>query len=191
MKSGLGRAVRRCAAGALLAALGACGGDDVVRPPVVVTTPTPFPRIIYAQTSFENFGADIWVSIELLLSNRGVLDVTVDWTFPDTWMFVYLGKTSCTYEQLSTNSCPFLISSETKDPKPRVIVSQMLEPGTYYVVLNNVIRDPRTGIGSFNTEAVSLQVGFTVDSDSLRAQNAVTIRRTQLLGPATGTSAPQ
>lgn len=182
MKSGLGRAVRRCAAGALFAALVACDSGETVRPPVVVVTPEPV-RAILAQTSFEGFQSDIWVSLELLLSQRGVLDITVDWSFPNTWMYVYLGNTSCSYAQLSGRTCPFILSSESKDPKPRVLFSRKLDPGTYYLVLYNVPRDPLTGNGSDNTESVSLQLGLTVEPGDLRAPGAVSIRRTQVIGP--------
>jgi hypothetical protein len=77
-------------------------------------------------------------------------------------MYVYFGDTACNYAQLSGRTCPFLIVSETKDPKPRVLYTDLLDPKTYYVVLYNVPRDPRKGIGSDNTEAVSIQLGLTV-----------------------------
>jgi hypothetical protein len=182
MKSGVGYIVRLCAACALVVALAGCGGDDTVRPPVVVVTPEPV-RAILAQTSFAGFQSDIWVSLELILSQRGVLDITVDWTFPDTWMFVYLGNTNCSYAQLSGRTCPFLISSETKDPKPRVLFTQTLDPGTYYLVLYNVPRNTLTGQGSDNTESVSLQLGLTVNPRDLHVPGGVAIGRTQIVGP--------
>jgi len=182
MKSRVGMSVRLGAAGALAVALAGCGGDDTVRPPVVIVTPEPV-RAILAQTSFEGFQSDIWVSLELILTQRGVLDITVDWSFPSTWMYVYLGNTNCTYAQLSGRTCPFLLSSETKDPKPRVLFTNTLDPGTYYLVLYNVPRDPLTGNGSDNTEAVSLQLGLTVNPGDLRVPGGVAIGRTQVLRP--------
>jgi hypothetical protein len=182
MNGGLWRSARLCTAGTLVAALTSCGGDETARPPVVVVTPEPV-RAILAQTSFSGFPPDVWVSLELLLSQRGVLDLTVDWTFPDTWMYVYLGNTNCTYDQLSGHTCPFLISSETKNPKPRVLFSESLAPGTYYLVLYNVPRDRRTGIGSDNTEAVAVQIGLTVYPGDQRVPGGVAIGRTQVLTP--------
>jgi len=160
---------------ALLGALAGCGGDSP-RPPVVVITPEPV-RGVIAQTSFTGFEPDVWVSIELVLSQKGVLDVTVDWTFPDTWMYMYLGRTSCNYEQLSGRTCPFFLSSETQNPKPRVLVTESLDPGTYYLVLYNVPRDPADGIGSDNTEAVSLVLGLTVSASGQRSTTAVRLGR--------------
>ncbi len=182
MKSRIGMSVRLCAAGALVVALAGCGGDDTARPPVVVVTPEPV-RAILSQTSFSGFQSDIWVSLELILSQRGVLDISVDWTFPNTWMYVYLGKTNCTYAQLSGRNCPFLLSSETKDPKPRVLYTSSLDPGTYYLVLYNVPRDPATGKGSDNTESVAIQLGLTVYPGDLHVPGGVSIVRTQVHNP--------
>lgn len=182
MKSGIGTAVRLSAAGALVIALAGCGGDNTTRPPVVVTTPVPV-RAILAQTAFSGFQSDVWVSLELILSQRGVLDMTVDWTFPDTYMYVYFGNTNCSYAQLSSRTCPFLLSSETKNPKPRVLFSESLAPGKYYLVLYNVPRDPLTGTGSDNTESVSVQIGLTVFPGDQRLPGGVTIGHTQVHNP--------
>jgi hypothetical protein len=181
MNSRLTRSVRLSAAATLVAALAGCGGDSV-RPPVVVITPEPV-RSIWAQTSFSGFQTDVWMSIELILSDRGALDITVDWTYPSTWMYVYLGNTNCTYAQLSARLCPFLLSSETKDPKPRVLFTGTLEPGTYYLVLYNVPWNLQTRTGSDNTESVAIQIGLTVSPGGLQAPGAVQIGRTQAVDP--------
>ena len=139
--------------------------------------------VLSLQTSFSGFETDIWISIELNLAQRGVLDITVDWTFPSTWMYVYFGQTNCSYAQLTGQTCPFILSSETKDPKPRVLYSETLEPGTYYLVLYNVPRDPRTGTGSDNTESVWLQLGLTVSASGERSTDAVRLGRPIVLSP--------
>jgi hypothetical protein len=133
-------------------------------PPIVVTTPVPPTRSIYAQTSVQGFATDYFVQIPFDLTVQGRLDITVNWTFPDTWIYVYFGDTACSYAEVRTHTCPFLIVSEKKDPKPRVLYTNLLDPKTYYLILYNVPRDPRTGIGSDNTENVSIQVGITPSS---------------------------
>ncbi len=165
-----------------LVALLACGGDSPA-PPLTVITPAPPVRGVIASGSFSGFESDVWISIELMLSQKGVLDVTVDWTFPDTWMYVYLGQTNCSYSQLAGHACPFLVSSETQTPKPRTLYTGTLEPGTYYLVLYNVPRDPRTGKGSDNTEAVSFQLGLTVSATGQRAPDAVRLGRPIVVSP--------
>ena len=181
MRCGFESAVRAAPTGALLVALAACGGDSA-RPPVVVITPQPV-RGVIAQTSFSGFETDVWISIQLFLSQRGVLDVTVDWSYPSTWMDVYLGQTDCAYAQLSSKTCPFILSSETKDPKPRVLYTETLEPGTYYLVLYNVPRDPATGLGSDNNETVSLQLGLTVTASGERSTDTIHLGRPIVVSP--------
>jgi hypothetical protein len=183
MNRGMSTSARLGAALAVVAALGGCGGDSpTTRPPVVIVTPEPV-RAILAQTSFANFYSEVWVSLELIVTQRGVLDITVDWTFPDTWMYVYLSKVNCSYQQLSSNACPFLLSSETQKPKPRVLYTGSLEPGTYYLVLYNVGLNVGPGIGSQNVESVALQLGLTVFPGGASVPGGVTIGRTQLLTP--------
>ncbi len=184
MKSGLRSCVRPAVIAALALGLAGCDGDDPARPPIVIVTPAPV-RAILAQTAFSGFPSDVYVSIELLLTQRGVLDITTDWTYPNTWMYVYLGNTPCTYAQLSGKTCPFIVRSETKDPKPRVLFTESLAPGTYYLVLYNVPRDPLTGNGSDNTESVAIQIGLTVYPFTNQAQpgSGLSIGRTQLVHP--------
>ena len=173
--------MRDAAAVALLLALAACGGDSV-RPPVVVVTPQPVHGVI-AQTTLTGFETDVWISMELGLSQRGVLDITVDWVYPSTWMNVYFGRTNCVYSQLVDKTCPFILSSETKDPKPRVLYTETLEPGTYYLVLYNVPKNSRAGTGSDNTESVSLQLGLTVSASGERSTDTIRLGRPIVLSP--------
>ena len=100
-------------------------------------------------------------------SSRSGASSTSPWTGPSptTWMYVYFGRTNCDYAQLAGQTCPFLLSSETKDPKPRVLYTETLEPGTLLPRPLQRRRATRgTGIGSDNTEAVSLQLGLTVSA---------------------------
>jgi len=181
MASGFRSFVRVGLAEALVLGLAGCGQESPV-PPIVVVTPQPV-RGVIASSSFQNFQSDVWISIELILSQKGLLDITVDWTYADTWMYVYLGRTKCDYPQLASHTCPFLIKSETQMPKPRVIYTDSLDPGTYYLFLYNVPRDPRTGKGSDNTEAVSLQIGLTVSASGQRSTDAVHLGRPIVVSP--------
>ena len=181
MRRSLESTVRIAAAAALLVALAGCGGDSA-RPPVVVITPEPV-RGVIAQTTLSGFQTDIWISIEVVLAQQGVLDITVDWTSPETWMYVYFGRTNCGYDQLVGQTCPFILSSETKDPKPRVLYTETLEPDTYYLVLYNVPLDRKTGVGSDATETVSLQLGLTVSASGERSTDAVRLGRPIVVSP--------
>jgi hypothetical protein len=180
MRSGLESAVRVAVTGTLLLALAGCGGDSPV-PPMVVVTPEPVRGVLF-QSSYPH-GNDEWLQFPVLLSQRGVVDITVDWTFPDTWMYVYFGRTDCDYIQLTSYKCPFILSSETKTPKPRILYTESLEPGTYYLVLYNVPLDRHTGIGSYNTESVAVQLGLTVSASGQRSTDAVHLGRPIVVSP--------
>lgn len=157
--------------------------DDTPAQPIVVVTPAPV-RGVLAQTSFSGFQSGIWVAIEIIVSQTGEVDTNVDWTFPDSWIYVYFGKVKCDYAQLTSGACPFLVASETQTPKPRFFRTGLLEPGTYYLVLQNVARDPRKGIGSDNTEAVSIQLGLTVyPFTSAPGEGTISVGRIQPLTP--------
>ncbi|MEE8218290.1 MAG: hypothetical protein V3S03_04930 [Vicinamibacteria bacterium] len=168
---------------ALLAPLPACDRNDEAPPPIIVVTPEPV-RGVIAQTSFSNYFTGIWVGIEVLVSNNGKVDITVDWTKDETWMFVYFGDTDCSFVQLEGGECPFFIASETKEPKPRVLFTEILEAGLYYLYLYNVPRVPGTEIGSDVTEAVAIQLGLTVfpEQDSGEGE-PVRLGRPRVLSP--------
>ena len=146
--------------------LGLSGCHKSTTNPTPVATPTPPPvRGVLGTISFDRFETDVYVGVPLPLSQGGILDVTVDWTYQDSWIFVYIAKGTCTYDQLSKKTCPYIVSSETQFPKPRVVVTPPIAPGTYTLVIYNVPRNTvnrRLGIGSDNIEAVSFQIGLTV-----------------------------
>jgi hypothetical protein len=154
--------------GGLVLGIPACKKSTAPSP---VATPTPVPvpvRGVLAQFSFDQFASGLYVGIPLPLTQGGILDVTLDWTFPDTWMYVYIAKGTCTYEQLAGKTCPYIVVSEVKSPKPRVLYTKPIPPGTYSLILYNVEKQDGTVIGtpgqvgSDNTEGVSCQIGLTV-----------------------------
>ena len=181
MRSGLAGTVRVGLAGAALLALAGCGGEETV-PPMVVITPEPVRGVIAGKNDIVMQG-DVWISIPVTLSQSGVLDISVDWTFSDTWMYVYFGRTICDYNQLAERKCPFTLASETKDPKPRVLYTERLDVGNYYLYLYNVPRNPRNGTGSDNTESVSVTLGLTVFPSGQRSSDAVHLGRPLVVSP--------
>jgi hypothetical protein len=130
-------------------------------PPVFTIPPEPI-RGVFGNTSVPGLQTGRWLSVPFSLARPGKLDITVDWLSTDSWIYVYLTDTECDYATLSGGTCPFLISSEVKDPKPRVLLTEIADAGSYYLIVYNVPRDSSRGIGSDNTETVSVTFGLTV-----------------------------
>jgi len=151
---------------ALLLPFAGCSSNDTPAYPVIAVTPVPTARGLYASGSHQNFNSGEYLAYPIDLTVSGVLDITVDWTFPGSWIYVYFGASRCTYDELAKGTCPFLLSSETQQPKPRALVTQPLAVGQYYLVLYNVPYDARTKKGSDATETVTYQAYLTVTSSS-------------------------
>jgi len=156
----------------LLAPLPGCDRGDDVTPPIVIVTPEPV-RGVIVTAQFTEFQTGFWfaIPVDIEAQQPGVLDITVDWTSDETWLFVYFGDTECDSAELFGGTCPFLITSETKDPKPRILVTDRLEPATYYLYLYNVPWTAELGIGSDFTEAVAVRIGLTVGFQPTAAQD--------------------
>ena len=179
---GLHRRIPVLAVVALLPLVPGCQNDNTTRPPIVVVTPQPV-RGVIAQASFADFKPRGWVALPIPITQRGALDITVDWQYPDSWIYVYFGNTSCGYDELVGKACPFLIASETQLPKPREIVTGSLDPGTYYLFFYNAPKEDRSDVvGSFNVETVSVQIGLTVSAAS-RGGGELRLGRPTVLQP--------
>jgi hypothetical protein len=159
-------AVRGTLAAMLCLWLTGCGGSS--SNPTASSTPTPPPEQIHrviVTASFSDFHTDTWFRTPVDLRSFEIpvaLEITVDWTSDESWIYVYLGERVCSFDELHQGGCPFLITSETKDPKPRVLFTDPLQPGMYYLFLYNVPRNPARGIGSDVRETVSYQIDLSL-----------------------------
>ena len=164
MRFGRGILLPVVVAGSVLG-LPACNKKSSTTPTPVATPTPPAVRGVLGTLSFDRFETGVYVGIPLPLSQGGILDVTVDWTYKDTWMYVYIARGTCNYEQLSSKTCPYIVSSETQFPKPRVVVTPPIPAGTYTLVIYNVPStqpNRKLGIGTENVESVSFLIGLTV-----------------------------
>jgi len=144
-----------------LLVLPACNSDDVA--PTPIATPAPPVRGVVFSDAFTEFPLDLYFAIPIPLSQAGILDFTVDWTFTNTYMSVAFGRQSCTFPELSGNTCPFLVSTPAATtPKPRILITPALPTGTYYLYIYNKPYNRFDKTGSENTEAVSLHIGLTI-----------------------------
>lgn len=127
-----------------------CGGGNTtptVATPIPVSAPAPE---LVAQGDGLSVcpGCGRWLYFNLRTAGRVV--ITVDYTFSDTPMALWLATGHCTYEMSEADQCKWTATSFA-GAKPRTL-SQSLVAGEFTLVIDN--RGPRA-------ETVSFQVVFT------------------------------
>ena len=136
----------------LLIATTGCGGDGPTSP-VVPPQPTPVPptRALVAQGGFD-LPADYYKGLWFTTTRPGTLDITVDWTYTDSVVWVYVGQGTCLDAQIQAGQCPYIFQSVLALPKPRVVTLPNLGAGPYTLLIYN---------GSTRPESVAFTVGLT------------------------------
>jgi hypothetical protein len=99
------------------------------------------------------------------ITGTGTIDATVDYTYADTLMFIWLAKGRCTSDQFEADQCQYVATSFTGG-KPRKVSASGQAAGTYTLILGSL--GPKD-------ESVSYQVVFTQTTAS--AAPAATARR--------------
>ena len=127
----------------------ACGGNQVTSPGSSPPPPTMAPctqvTVFQGGAAFPPSTLD---TESFSTSTTGRLDVTLDWTFPDSRFGVYVVQGACNLQQFNARSCNFLLRSDT-GPKPRRVSAPNVAAGSYSLLIGN--------FGSQN-ESVSTQV---------------------------------
>jgi hypothetical protein len=140
----MNRALWRALAGSLVCSLAGCGGGSGPTP--VTTTTTTLPpctQSILLQATAPFPASSVDLGTVLPVGTAGRFDVTLDWTFTDSPIGVFLtASTDCTtLAQFNARSCNFLIRSEPGGAKPRK-VSAAVPAGSYrFMVANFASRD--------------------------------------------------
>ena len=180
------RAMRRAmivaTAGAMAFMFGSCsnskGGCDTnpMGPGCTTTTTTTQPvqtRSVIRTDSCTGIGVNFLCFFDpLTTSQRGDMDVTVDWTFPEDSIQVMVSNGPCTLEQINASTCPMIGTSTASNlPKPRLLTIKGVAAGTYQLYVGN--RGPKT-------ESVSIQVGLTTPGTASASTSA---RRESAGGP--------
>jgi hypothetical protein len=163
-------AVAAALAGALT--FGSCKDDkpncntNPTGPGCTVTTTLPAQtRTIISTGSCTEVGVNILCFFPpFTTTQRGDLDVTVDWTFADDRIQVMVSTGSCTLDQVNGNQCTYIVTSPAATtPKPRVLTAKGVAAGTYQLYVGN--RGP-------NIESLSTQIGLTTPGTASSAAAA-------------------
>ena len=150
------------AAGAIAVVLTACGGSSSSP----TTQPTPTPRPAPTPELVSQGGAAVcgacgyW--FYFTLRTAGTVTITVDYTYPDSTVWLWLATGHCTYEMSEAGQCSWTANSRSTE-KPRKLTLSLVA-GEYTLVLDN-----RTD----RNEAMSFQVAFTASASAASRQTAM------------------
>jgi hypothetical protein len=136
--------------------------DDPTAPAPITSPPPQTVHGVIARQPIPDFPPDVYLGVPIPLAQAGILDFTVDWTFPDTHMEVAFGTEPCSFQELNARRCPFEIVTSGTTPKPRVMVTQPVPVATYYLYLYSKPWSKVEGTGSDSIESLMLQIGLTV-----------------------------
>ncbi len=145
---------------ALILTLGACGESDGkggcganLTGPGCSPTPTSPVRTMVTLGSCTNVAVNGLCRLpSFTTSQKGDLEITVDWTFPEDSIQVLVSSGTCTLEQINGDRCTYVASTPASTvPKPRVVTVKGVAPGTYQPWVGN--RGPKT-------ETVSIQISW-------------------------------
>lgn len=125
-----------------------CGGSSPSSPTsAAVPTPVPCTRTTILQGSgplpANTAGFDSFTTTAL-----GRLDVTLDWTFADSPMALFVARQPCEWDQFRAGTCSMLLQLYSP-PKPLKGTIDNLPAGTYRLVIGNGRSEP---------ESVSIQM---------------------------------
>jgi hypothetical protein len=125
-------------AATLALALSACGGGGVTPAPLPTPTPTPVPppRVV----SHGSIGLEAGMVLRTVFTTTlsGRLDATVNWTFVEDDLDVYVTPGVCTFEQFFGGQCPPAGFSESETAKPEAVTVQGAAPGSYTLFVGNL-----------------------------------------------------
>ena len=103
-------------------------------------SPTPTPaavKTVVMQASIDSLPVDYVAGQYFSTSATGVIDVTVDWTFAEDTIHVWLAKGQCTFEAFEADTCEYVTQSLVSRPKPRILSLPGAAAGSYTLIVAN------------------------------------------------------
>ena len=142
--------------------IAACGGSKGTTTPTVVATPTPNPvtTAVVAQGALSNLQVLELRGVPFTTGATGTITATVDWTFSNDNVEIYLVRGTCTIEQFNNQTCPFVAFSESVSQKPEVARGSSQAAGSFTLYIGN--RGPQVESTSYQ---VTLLSGGTTSSE--------------------------
>ena len=117
---------------------GPCGSN----PAAICTPPPPTPppapvKTVVTEASIASLPLNYVAGRYFSTSATGTIDVTVDWTFAEDTVHVWLAKGQCTFEQFEADTCQYATQSLASRPKPRILSVPAATAGMYTLIVAN------------------------------------------------------
>jgi hypothetical protein len=143
---------------AVLLPLAGCGKDTPSTPtPTPTPTPAPAPQVVLSASYAIEVNHGYFHEFTISGTRSGTLEVTVDYTYSDSIMLIWLAKAPCSVEQLDANQCQ-IVASSFAGQKPRRLAATSQAAGNYVLFILNA---------GPNDEGVSYQGVFTANAAGL------------------------
>ncbi len=137
--------------------MSACGGGGPTSNTPPTTLPPP-PQVLLEVNHELPAG---FAGAELFTTTRaGTIVATVDYTFPDSGILVWLARGECTEEMFFADQCPFAATS-LSGARPRTLTVPGASVGVYTFIVGNL--GPQD-------EAIAMQVVFTPSASAANAR---------------------
>ena len=101
------------------------------------TIPPPPLKTVIKEASISSLPVDYVAGQYFSTPATGTVDVTVDWTFAENTVHVWLAKGQCTFEQFEADTCQYMTQSLVSRPKPRILSMSAAAAGTYTLIVAN------------------------------------------------------
>jgi hypothetical protein len=128
----------------LACSLPGCGGGNGPTPvTTTTTTQPPCTQTILLQGTGSFPASTVDLGTVITANTAGRLDVTLDWTFTDSPIGLFVApSTDCTtLAQFNARSCNFVIRSEPTTAKPRRVSANVAAGSYRFMVANFAARD--------------------------------------------------
>lgn len=130
----------------------ACGGgSNPAAAPTPTPPPTPAPPRVVTEASGFSLEQSYVLADNFAIGSAGTLEATIDFTYPQTDLLVWIAKGDCSFEQWANEQCTYVATSFAGS-KPRKVSATGLTSGNYVILIWNA---------GPNDESLSYQVLFT------------------------------
>ncbi len=162
----------RVGAAAALGLALSCGGSDGPTTTPTTTPPTTLPPPSVVLQDSQSIPAGYLYAWNFTTSRTGTMDITVDYTYAENTMLVWVARGTCTADQFQAEQCTYAATSFTGS-KPRKVSVTGAAAGTFTLIVGNlgpkddsiafqVVLTPTASAGGVGASIQAVPGGFMI-----------------------------